>query len=222
MRLAKPVIAVAGTAGAAAIGWTLWTSTARHRLDQPRYRVLGHRGELELRRYEGHLVASTDVDGPFDEARREARWRLEGYLSGRNVGARQLPSTTPVEQQRTPPELLPPLSSITQLDMALGVERWRMSVMMPADADLETLPRPYDSRVRLERVPARTVAALRFSGRASVERLDALRDELMRLVSAHGWRTIGEPVLAVFDSAVTLPFLRRNELQLQVELGAVA
>jgi len=60
-------------------------------------------------------------------------------------------------------------------------------------------------------VPARTVAALRFSGWATdgnvAEHLQQFRAQLEVL----GLRPSGEPVLAQYNPPWSLPFWRRNE-----------
>ena len=80
----------------------------------------------------------------------------------------------------------------------------------------ETAPEPVDPRVRLRRVPAATWAVIRYSGSWSqandAEHLDGLKAALQ----SAGVATQGEPVLARYDAPFTPPFMRRNEIWLEV------
>jgi len=48
--------------------------------------------------------------------------------------------------------------------------KWAVSFMMPASYTMETLPVPDDPNISLRRVPARTVAVVRYSGFWSEEK----------------------------------------------------
>jgi hypothetical protein len=97
--------------------------------------------------------------------------------------------------------------------------RWKVTFLMPSEYSLERLPLPNDPRVHHEQVPARKVAALRFSGWATdgnvSQHLEALQGQLGKL----GLRPLGEPVLAQYDPPWSLPFWRRNEWLVEVDGG---
>ncbi|MGC8478240.1 MAG: SOUL family heme-binding protein, partial [Acetobacteraceae bacterium] len=54
---------------------------------QPRYRVIGHLGPVELRQYGPRLAAETTVRGSEIEARSKGFRRLAGYIFGANTNA---------------------------------------------------------------------------------------------------------------------------------------
>ena len=88
---------------------------------------------------------------------------------------------------------------------------------MPARFNLQSLPKPRDPEVKLEQLPSATMAVLRFtwllSRRRAARKLEALR----RAVEASpDWRVVGEPVIAQYDGPGALPFLRRNEVMIEV------
>lgn len=86
-----------------------------------------------------------------------------------------------------------------------------MQFFLPARYSAASAPRPQDARIRLVELPEETLAVLRFSGRATSERVERYRNQLLGAVEASG-----EPVLFVYDPPFTIPFLRRNEVAVQV------
>lgn len=180
------------------LGWVGWSTRAVRRAESPAFETLGQRDGVELRRYAPRLVAMTDVTGGFAASLDEGFRRLAGYLLGGNVPRESIAMTTPVSHQR-------------------GQGGWRVTFAMPSRYTRDTLPRPVDDRVRLEPEPSRKMAVLRFSGRAPERKAERKMVELLARVRQQGLRPVGEPVLARYDPPVTLPFLRRNEVLVEVE-----
>lgn len=88
---------------------------------------------------------------------------------------------------------------------------------MPSTTSLETLPTPTDEKVRLRAIPARRMAAVRYSGTWSRERYERNLDRLRRWMQANGLACAGEPVWARYNPPFTPWFLRRNEILLPIE-----
>ena len=62
-----------------------------------------------------------------------------------------------------------------------------------------------------------TMAVLRFTWRLSRRRAARKLEALRRAVGASpDWRVVGEPVIAQYDGPGALPFLRRNEVMIEV------
>jgi hypothetical protein len=186
-------------------------STERFRVEQPAYAVLGHKGAVELRRYPSRIVAVTEVVGGSQDPKNEAFRRLAAYILGGNSRARKIAMTSPVEMEEGEH-----LARTSPVEVEEG-GALRMSFFMPPRYRLEELPTPRDERVRLERAPARTVAALLFRGRVTDKRVARKKEELLRRVREAGWELEGAPVLAQYDGPFALPFLRRTEILVQVK-----
>jgi hypothetical protein len=183
--------------------------------EEPEYEVAGASGPVEFRRYADYLMAETIVEeaADFESAGNEGFRRLFKYISGANTLESRISMTAPVSQS-APSEKIAMTVPVRQEGTAAG---WRVSFMLPARYTLATAPRPTDSRVRLVAVPARTVAALRYSGRWTEDNYRRHRDELLRALSAAGNEGIGEPWLARYNAPFTLPILRRNEVLIEVD-----
>lgn len=193
---------------------TLWSALAMA-IESPKYDVVGSHEGFEVRRYEGYVVAETEVEASLGEAGTEAFRRLAGYIFGGNTAKTKIAMTAPVTQQ-APSQRIEMTSPVTQ--QARG-EKWVVQFSMPSTWTLETLPTPNDARVTLRAVPPKTVAALQYSGTWSEKNYTAHLELLKRRVAAAGLTPVGEPIWARYDPPYTPWFLRTNEVQLELAEG---
>ena len=168
-----------------------------HAVEEPDYEVVGNVGEVELRRYAPYVVAEVVLDAPAEDAGSQAFPILAGYIFGKNKGETKFAMTAPV----------------TQAAVAGGM---RVQFVLPKTVTLQTAPEPIDPRVRLRQVPAGTRAVIRYSGGRSQGNYSRHLGELKASLRAAGLATEGEPVLARYDAPYTPPFMRRNEIWLQL------
>lgn len=96
-------------------------------------------------------------------------------------------------------------------------EKFTVTFTMPKERSSGSLPVPEDSRVRLRSVPPRRVAVLCYRGRYNARRVAEKTRQLLEAVDRAGLPTRGEPEFAGYDPPSTLPWLRRNEVW--IELG---
>jgi hypothetical protein len=94
---------------------------------------------------------------------------------------------------------------------------YTIALNLPEGRTLASLPAPNDERVRLERRPRRRVAVLSCRGRCSGPEVARKFSELLARVRATGIAHRGSPEFARYDRPSTLPFLRRNEVWLELE-----
>jgi hypothetical protein len=169
-------------------------------VEQAPYEVENCYEDVEIRRYP-ELVLAT-VDGDDDNSRFGHLFR---YIAGDNRARRKIEMTAPVITSETIPMTAPVMSTAGT-----------MSFVMPAGMPADRAPEPLDPEVRIERVPARRVAVVRFKGRAapgSVEEETAL---LLCEVGKAGLSPVGKPFLMRYNSPFTPGFLRRNEVGVEV------
>jgi hypothetical protein len=179
--------------------------------DEPRYTVVRTDDAFEVRRYEPYLVAETLVAGSADEAGSQGFRVLAGYIFGKNKGARAIAMTAPVAQVPTKIAMTAPVAQ------SPGAGGYVVQFAMPPEWTLETLPEPTDPAVRLRAVPARTLAAIRYSGTWSQERYAEHLAKLQEALARTGLRWRGEPVWARYDPPWKPWFLRRNEIWLELD-----
>jgi hypothetical protein len=80
------------------------------------------------------------------------------------------------------------------------------------------VPIPTDPKVKLDAIPERTVAALRFSGYTSPKRVKEFEQKLMNKLNTNGIRVIGPSFLMRYNSPFAVGFMRRNEVAVEIAL----
>lgn len=181
-------------------------------VEEAKYAVVRKEQAFELRVYEPHVLAETVVDGAFDSAGNKAFRRLFGYISGNNTSRNKIAMTAPVGQG-TASEKIEMTSPVGQKREG---GRWAVSFMMPASYTLDALPQPDDPTVSLRHVPARHVAAVRYSGFWSGEAYRKHRDQLEAWIESQGLNVIGDAEFARYDAPFKPWFMRRNEVLIPV------
>ena len=184
-----------------------------HAIDEPAYTVVQTTDVFEVRQYAPYLVAEVVVPGPVSEAGNQGFSLLGGYIFGKNKGERKLEMTAPVTQQAAPPVKLEMTAPVTQAATPGG---FLVQFVLPKGYTLATLPEPLDAKVKLREVPGNRVAVICFSGSWSQSLYEEKLQTLRGTLSAAGMATVGEPVSSRYNSPFSLPFLRRNEIWLNL------
>jgi effector-binding domain-containing protein len=92
-----------------------------------------------------------------------------------------------------------------------------MAFVMPSEFRFETTPSPLDTRVKIEKIPQRTVAVLRFSGSWSEDHFKEKTEELLQELSNAEVKIKGSVFTMLYNPPFTPSFLRRNEVAEEVE-----
>jgi hypothetical protein len=179
-------------------------------IEEPPYQVLEIFPELELRRYGPTLVAETEVSGDFEGAGNQAFRRLADYIFGNNAAGEKIEMTAPVTQRSAKD----PVGS--QGIAAEPRGEYRLSFVMPARFNAETLPAPRDPGIHIRSEPSRTLAARRYSGRWSWENYRDNEALLLEAVRAAGLTPVGPTLYARYNAPFVPWFLRRNEVLVEV------
>lgn len=211
-RARRAALLAAGGAflGLGAVRWQL----ARLFLDEPAHEVERRDGAFEVRRYAPFVRAETDVSAVrWDDALREGFRRLAGYIFGRNLARERIGMTAPVTSSSRREKL----AMTTPVMMQARAGGHVIAFVMPPGRSVDDLPMPADERVHLEEIPARRVAVLRFRGGYDGTRTLEKQTELLALVRREGLRARGAPSFAGYDPPWTLPWLRRQEVWVEVE-----
>ena len=185
--------------------------------EEASYSVLREQGQYQIRQYESLLVATTVIDGDFDEAGKQAFRRLFNYISGDNRAGQEIAMTAPViasENLVAGGEQISMTAPVTGEKLDQG---WRFSFVLPAGYTLANAPLPIDERVSLAQIPARRVASLQYSGSWQQARFDVNAQLLLRWLQEQQLRPGSPPRVAGYDPPWTLPFLRRNEVLIDIK-----
>lgn len=197
-------------AGVVAIGAAAWGPVASN-VEQARYETMASDGEIEIRSYAAMIVAETEVTGARKEAINQGFQRIADYIFGNNTPNQKVAMTAPVIQQ--PSETIAMTAPVTQ--EAVGTA-WKIRFVMPAEYTMDTLPRPTTDTVTLKQVPGKRLAVIRFSGTADDAMLEQKTKALQNYLEKHQLTPRATPVYAFYNPPWTLPFLRRNEVMIEI------
>ena len=159
------------------------------------YSVIETHGDIEIRRYEPHLLATVEVDGEFEKAGNSAFRDLFNYIDGNNADSEKIAMTAPVIQQPSTPG-------------------WKVSFVMPAAFDQSTLPEPLTDRVILSPQPEMRAATITYSGNWSQKRYLKHETQLRAAVAKLDLNACDEPRFARHNPPFWPSFLRKNEILL--------
>jgi DNA gyrase inhibitor GyrI len=167
--------------------------------EEPEYALVRAEGEFELRDYPALVVAEVTSSGDRQRASGASFRRLAAYIfaQDRPQGGESIAMTAPVLQQET------------------VAGRWQMRFVMPAKYTLATLP-PAPADITLTEVPARRMAAVRFSGNGGAADLATLEAQLRGWLAGQGIVPEGEAEFAFYDAPMVPGPLRRNEVLIPV------
>ena len=182
--------------------------------EEAQYTVVLKEADFEVRDYKAHILAETLVESQFGSAGNKAFGRLFKYITGNNTSRQTIEMTAPVVQA--------PESEKIKMTSPVGQQqvndKWAISFMMPATYTLETLPEPKDATIVLRQVPARQMAALRYSGVWSEKSYARHKDSLDAWIKTKGFAVTGEAIWARYDPPFKPWFLRRNEILVPIVL----
>jgi hypothetical protein len=184
-------------------------------LQTPKYRVLrilkgplflGQPEEIEIREYDSVTVVRTDMDGDSDGPGNASAFNaLAKYIFGGNEEEMQMAMTVPVET-----------ATKTSAD---GTASSSMAFVLPRGVTPPT-PTASDS-IEIANVSRRVVAVKAFPGIVTKDETERQRSVLLETIAQEGSFTpLDDEVITLqYNSPLTLPWRRRNELAVVVTLN---
>ena len=182
--------------------------------ETPKYSVIRKDHEIEIRRYPAIIQAEVIVNEVRYQSAIEKGFNvLADYIFGNNVSKQKIEMTSPVQASRSEKIAMTTPVTIT------GESSFTVAFIMPAAYTLDTLPQPKDNRVHLKLIPARILAAIRFSGYFQQDRIQKNRQRLSDWLQEQGLESEGDFIVAGYNPPWVPGFLARNEVMLQVKSG---
>jgi hypothetical protein len=200
--------------GVVLLGAALWGPIVSN-VEQPKYKIIESKGNIEIRDYAQMIVAETDVAGERDEAISKGFRIIANYIFGNNSATQKVPMTAPVTQQGS--EKIAMTAPVTQQGEG---NTWKVRFIMPSSYSMETLPKPSNPTVELKEVPAKRFVVIRFAGLGGDENLKHHTNELNDFIMAKNLTPQSPPTYAFYNPPWTLPFLRRNEVLIEISAAA--
>jgi DNA gyrase inhibitor GyrI len=185
--------------------------------EEAKYKVISKQEEYSLREYEPVMVASVTIkDKDYSDAANQGFRILFKYIDGANIAQEKINMTAPVTSQPDSQDISMTAPVFIQSDDKQK-EEWTVSFVMPADFTIKNIPKPTDPLVKISQRPAMEVAVITFSGLLGEENIKENTSELEKWIQSKNFKLLGQPIIAGYNPPWTLPFLRRNEIQIQVK-----
>lgn len=180
-------------------------------VEKPKYQATALTNEIELRSYDPMLVAMVQMSGSRKDAISEGFRVLADYIFGNNTLEQNISMTAPVEQQAGQK-----ISMTAPVQQQQRSNSWMISFVMPKQFTLKTIPKPNNEMVKINEVPAQRFITIRFSGGNSDDNIRKNESALFNYITQNKINVTGEPKYAFYNPPWTLPFMRRNEIMVQL------
>ncbi|MFC5970477.1 SOUL family heme-binding protein [Halomarina salina] len=232
----KTGLAVAATLGllTAWVGWGAYTKRSTERVPFTTVRTVDG---VEIREYPALVVVETTA-----ASEPEAFDRLARYLSGANESRTDVSMTAPVRsyaegrgatgavtsaatataatgaRRATAPIRLHGMSVATTSPVRSATvgDRVTMGFYLPDSYTGASAPRPTNSQVALRAQPPRRLAVRPFSWWATDDRTRGEERALLSTLAEHDLTPASDPVVFQYDPPLTPPFLRENEVAVEL------
>lgn len=166
-------------------------------VEQAKYDVIETHGSIEIREYTPMIVAEVSVSGDREKAISDGFRMIADYIFGNNISSQKVAMTAPVTQQGSKAD-------------------WVVRFVMPSGYTMQMLPKANNPEVSLKEITGKRFAVIRFSGLAKSNSLETHTKELKAFILAQDLQAVSKATYAFFNPPWTLPFLRRNEVMIEI------
>ena len=190
--------------------------------EEPKFTLLEKSEPFELREYAPQIVAEVSVTGDLDSASSQGFRLIAAYIFGQNQVSEKIAMTTPVGIESSSESKSAKIAMTTPVGIQAdqtdkGADQlWTVSFVMPSEYTIDTLPKPLNSQVKIRQIPAEKKAVIVFSGFYDEDKVMEKTKSLEGWVKSKNWQVLGAPQFARYNPPWTLPFMRRNEILIQV------
>ncbi len=153
--------------------------------------------QFEIRSYEATLFTSVNLSTKgYENSSSKGFSILARYIFGNNERNEKISMTSPVS-------------------MSLG-DSTTMMFMVPKKLNMEMLPKPNQSGIEFKEEPAKTVAAIRFSGWANDAKIDKYKKNLTAALDAEGIKYSNRFYFFGYNAPYEV-FYRKNEVIVELQ-----
>ena len=183
--------------------------------EEPQFSVLEKTHPFELRSYAPMILAEVKVEGNLDEASSQGFRLIAAYIFGQNQVNEKIAMTSPVVVEGQAPKSAK-IAMTSPVTIESNSGQWTISFVMPAEYTMESLPKPLNPKVQLRQIPAVKRAVIGFTGFYNENKVSERTLELEEWMKAKNLQAASAPKFARYNPPWTLPFMRRNEIMIDV------
>lgn len=169
---------------------------------EPEFSLINKVGDIEIRNYSPMIIAEVSATGGMKEASASGFRMIANFIFGNNRAKNGNPEK---------------ISMTAPVVISKSKNDWSFYFVMPSQYSVDSIPKPNNRQIKIKQVKDRRCAVLRFSGNVNEEKFSSKAQELMNWIKAENLKIIGVPELARYNPPWTLPFLRRNEVIIEIK-----
>ena len=166
-------------------------------VEQPKYQVISSQENIEIRKYDSMVIAEVEIQAERKEAIKDGFKILADYIFGNNKSKENISMTAPVRQQKVQ-------------------ENWQISFIMPSEYNIKTLPKPANKNINIKTVADKKYIVINFSGRNSDQNIKLHEKKIKKYIAENEIQVLSTPIYAFYNPPWTLPFLRHNEIMMEI------
>lgn len=195
----------------------LTTANIAMAIEEPKFTILDQEDSFEIRVYPSKIIAEVIVEGSMSEASRKGFRLIADFIFGNNKSqsgkSEKISMTAPVIIESNSEKI----AMTAPVSIAEEGKGWRVYFIMPESYSMSTLPVPNNPKVVIRELPNKKVAAHQFSGLVTENKMQEKVALLSDWLNKKSLKSISNPELARYNPPWTLPFLRRNEIMIEIE-----
>ena len=193
----KVVSIILGIIAVAFIAVQIFALKSQKNIETYSYVVNKKYDQFEIRHYEATLFSSVKLSGTiYKENSSEGFSVLAGYIFGNNERKEKIAMTSPV--------------AMTLKDTST------MLFMVPKKFNKETLPQPNESKIKFQKEPAKTVAAIQFKGWANDKKIEKYKQKLIAALDKQGINHTNRFYFLGYNAPYEV-FNRKNEVIVELQ-----
>jgi effector-binding domain-containing protein len=185
-------------------------------IETPKYEVLSAHKGYEIRQYQSHIVAEVKVKGTYKESVNQGFRKIADYIFGNNTASGSIAMTAPVLHEKQTSEKIS-MTAPVLLGKTGETGSYTVAFVMPSSYTLETLPKPNNPDVTVRVIPPKKYAALQFRGYAPEGKVARKMEGMLALLKQDNITMVGSPSVAQYNPPWTPPFMRHNEILVEVQ-----
>lgn len=185
-------------------------------VERPQATLISEKNNISIMQMPDHIVASVLVSWEDGDPSGRAFSQLAGYIFGDNTKVDKIAMTAPVTSKQIMNDKIAMTAPVT----SKAIEDWlyEVSFIMPSERTMETLPLPNNSNIILKEVVGKRYAVWIFDGYARWDRVNDQRILFEKALQVSDMKRSGPFTLAQYNDPWTPPWMRRNELWVEIDI----
>jgi len=180
---------------------------------EAKYIETTNKDPYSVRIYQPYVEAQVTVENSdYKKATNKGFRELFKYITGSNNTDKQVSMTAPVKVSQESTKIVMTAPVLMQNNDNL----WVISFVLPSDMNIDNAPKPSSDNIKLVQKPQSRVAVITFSGTMTKNNIEKNTSMLEEWMKNNNLTKIGQPTAAGYNPPWTLPFFRRNEIQITV------